>query len=284
VDARDRDIFGRWMRAACEALGIALQAGQVDLMYRHLNLVLLANEDFNLTRITDPAEAAVKLVADSLAILPWVARRLASGLPGLSGGGLETQALAGKLPVAPTRSGVEISPAQHSVLSTQHPALSTQHPSRVLDIGTGAGYPAVPLAICRPNWTVTAIDPSGKKIRFVARVAAELGLHNLITEQIQAREWHGKVAPFDLVISRAMGDLSTCIREGARLLTPDGCIVSYHGEELTAEEAKAADQMQKRYKLQQMDSFEYTLPGPKKGITRRLIVIGTQKLATQMRG
>jgi len=243
MDASDRDIFERWMQAAGEALGIALEARQVDRMYRHLNRVLLANEDFNLTRITDPAEAAVQLVGDSLAVLPWAARRLSAPFP---------------------------------LLRAHHSELSTQNSLRVLDMGTGAGYPSVPVAICRPDWTVTAIDPSGKKVRFVARVAAELGLHNLMAEQIQAREWHGKVAPFDMVITRALGDLSTCIREGARLLTPDGCIVSYHAEELTAEEAKAAAQMQKRYKLQQVDSFEYTLPGPKKGVTRRLVVIGRQ--------
>jgi 16S rRNA (guanine527-N7)-methyltransferase len=246
MDISDRQIFGRWMQAAVEALGIVVEPRQVDRMYQHLNLVLLANEDFNLTRITDPAEAAAKLVGDSLAILPWVARHQAT---------------------------------RQSGLSTQSSALSTGDSLRVLDMGTGAGYPSVPVAICRPDWTVTAIDPSGKKIRFVARAAAELGLHNLMTEQIQAREWHGKVAPFDLVITRALGDLSACIREGARLLAPGGCIVSYHAEDVTPEEAKAAAQMQKRYKMQQVDSFEYTLPAPKKSVTRRLIVIGKQAAA-----
>jgi 16S rRNA G527 N7-methylase RsmG len=84
------------------------------------------------------------------------------------------------------------------------------------------------------------------------------------------------VVPFDLVITRALGDLSTCIREGARLLAEGGRIVSYHAEDLALEETKAAGQMQKRYKMQQVDSFEYTLPAPKKGVTRRLIVIGRQ--------
>lgn len=237
------------MQAALDALGGAVEPRQVDRMYQHLNLVLLANEDFNLTRITDPAEAAVKHVADSLAILPWAARHFALQ--------------------APTE---PLSPAS----GTQDSALSAYGRFRVLDMGTGAGYPSIPIAICRPDWTVTAIDPSGKKIRFVARAAAELGLHNLMAEQIQAREWHGRVAPFDLVVSRAMGDLATCIREGARLLAPGGCIVSYHAEELTPEESKAAAQMQKRYKMQQVDSFEYTLPAPKKSVTRRLIVIGRQ--------
>ena len=238
------------MQAVAQALDIRLESRQVDRMYQHFNMVLQANEDFNLTRITDPAEAAVKLVGDSLAILPWAQKRLRPQSPEL---GPQSAALN----------------PQSSVLG---PALSL----RLLDMGTGAGYPSIPLAICQPEWAVTAIDPSGKKIRFVAHVAAELGLPNLMAEQIQAREWHGKVEPFDLVVTRAMGDLSVCIREGARLTKPDGYIVSYHAEDLTAEEAKAAGQMQKRYKMQQVDSFEYTLPEAKKPLKRRLIVIGKQ--------
>lgn len=232
MDIGDREIFGRWMETVTQTLGIGLEPRQVDRMYHHLNLVLLANEDFNLTRVTDPAEAAVRLVGDSLAVLPWVATRL------------------------PGRADL-----------------------RVLDMGTGAGYPSVPLAICRPDWMVTAIDPSGKKIRFIAQAAGQIGLANLLAEQTQAREWHGKVAPFDLVVTRAMGDLSVVIREGARLVKPDGYIVSYHAEDLTPEEAKAAAQIQKRYKMQEVDSFEYTLPDPKKAVKRRLIVIGKQTLA-----
>lgn len=229
MDIGDHEQFRNGLQAVAEALGIRLEPRHVDRMYQHLNLVLLANEDFNLTRLTQVGEAAVKLVGDSLAILPWAARRL-----------------------------------------PERPNL------RVLDMGTGAGYPSIPLAICKPDWTVTAIDPSGKKIRFVAHAAAELGLHNLLAEQTQAREWHGKVEPFDLVVSRAMGDLSVCIREGARLLRPDGYIVSYHAEALTPDEAKAAGQMQKRYKVQEVDSFEYTLPEAKKPLKRRLIVVGRQ--------
>ncbi len=168
MDNSDYPKFRQWLQAAVEALDLLVEPRQMDYLYQHLNLVLLANEDFNLTRVTDVAEAAVRMVGDSLAVLPWVARRL------------------------PRRSHL-----------------------RVLDMGTGAGYPAVPVAICRPDWAVTAVDTSGKKARFVARAAAELGLGNLLVEQVQAREWHGKVEPFDLVISRAMGDLSLCIREGA---------------------------------------------------------------------
>ncbi len=59
-----------------------------------------------------------------------------------------------------------------------------------------------------------------------------------------------------------------------RLTVPDGYIVSYHAESLSPEETKAAERMLKRYKLQEVDSFEYTLPDPKKAVTRRLIVVG----------
>ena len=250
MDNSDYPRFRQWLRAAAEALGLSLDPGQVELMYQHLNLVLLANEDFNLTAVTDPAEAAVKLVADSLAILPWAARHVPhqAAAPG----------------------------ADKSFSTAQHSTLSTQHFPRVLDMGTGAGYPAIPVAICRPDWAVTAIDSSGKKIRFVAQVAAQLGLGNLLAEQVQAREWHGRVDPFDLVLTRAMGDLSVCIREGARLTAPGGFLVCYHASELTPEEAKAAQKMAQRYKMHEVDGFEYTLPGPKKAMTRRLVVVGKQ--------
>jgi 16S rRNA (guanine527-N7)-methyltransferase len=231
MDTNDRAAFRQAMATVSDALGVHLDPSQVDRMYQHLNLVLLANENFNLTRVTDPAEAAVRMVGDSLALLPWATKRL----------------------------------ADRSVL-------------RVLDMGTGAGYPSIPLAIARPEWMVTAVDPAGKKVRFLAKTAAELGLHNYMVEQVQAREWHGKVAPFDLVVTRAMGDLSVVVREGARLTRPDGLLVSYHAEDVSPAEAKAAAQMMKRYKMQEVDSFEYSLPDPKKSVRRRLIVVGRQPL------
>lgn len=232
MDISDQEPFRHWLTAAAQALQLSLDDRQVDLLYQHLARVLLANEDFNLTRVIDPAEAAVRLVGDSLAVLSWADRRLAG------------------------RASL-----------------------RILDMGTGAGYPSIPLAICRPGWTVTAVDTIGKKVRFVAQTAAALGLGNFLAEQIQAREWHGRVEPFDLVVTRALGDLSVVIREGARFLKSDGYLVSYHAEEVAPEEQKAADRMRTRYKLQQVDSVDYTLPDPRKTVTRRLIVMGKEPLA-----
>jgi 16S rRNA (guanine527-N7)-methyltransferase len=146
-------------------------------------------------------------------------------------------------------------------------------------MGTGAGYPAVPLAICRPDWGLVAIDSSAKKVRFVAQTAAALRLPNVLVEHIQAREWHGKVEPFDLIVSRALGSLASVVREGARLLAPDGRLVSYHAVEQAADEARAARQMLTRYKLQQIGTFDYTLTAPDGPLARRLIVMARPAVA-----
>lgn len=259
MDTNDRSQFQEWLARAVEALGLSLESSQADRLYAHLNLVLLANEDFNLTRVTNPAEAAVRLVADSLAVLSWVQERFRSPSP---------------IPQSPLPSARSSIPVPQSPLPSPQSPIPVCSPFRVLDMGSGAGYPSIPLAICRPDWTVTAIDTVGKKVRFLAQAAGQLNLANFLPEQIQAREWHGRVAPFDLVVTRAMGDLSMVVREGARLLKPTGYLVSYHAEEITPQERKAADKMLARYKLQQIDSFEYSLPDPKKSVPRRLIVMG----------
>lgn len=80
---------------------------------------------------------------------------------------------------------------------------------RVLDVGTGAGFPAVPLAILRPGWSVTALDATRKKVDFLEEVRAELGvpaacLHGraeLLGKESAYRE------QFDLVTARAVAAL-----------------------------------------------------------------------------
>ncbi len=99
--------------------------------------------------------------------------------------------------------------------------------ARVLDVGTGAGFPALPLAICRPTWRVLAVDSTRKKADFVASVAAALALGNLSVQAVRARELSGRVEPFGLVTSRAVSDPLACLRETRRLVTPGGWVVCY---------------------------------------------------------
>jgi 16S rRNA (guanine527-N7)-methyltransferase len=77
---------------------------------------------------------------------------------------------------------------------------------RVADVGTGAGFPGLPLALCNPQRQFTLIDSSAKKIRFVSHAAQLLGLTNLTTLAARAETLQGAV-PFDTVVARALAPL-----------------------------------------------------------------------------
>jgi 16S rRNA (guanine527-N7)-methyltransferase len=79
---------------------------------------------------------------------------------------------------------------------------------RLLDAGTGAGLPGVPLAIARPNLDVTLLDSSGKKVRFLSHVRRELVLQN--AHPVQARlEEYDPPNGFDAIICRALAGLAS---------------------------------------------------------------------------
>ena len=78
--------------------------------------------------------------------------------------------------------------------------------AHLLDVGSGAGLPGIPLAICKPDLQVTVLDSSHKKASFMRQAKAELGLANL--EVICGRvEAYQPPQLFDIVISRAFSDL-----------------------------------------------------------------------------
>jgi 16S rRNA (guanine527-N7)-methyltransferase len=107
-------------------------------------------------------------------------------------------------------------------------APSTSTGFSVLDVGSGAGLPAIPLAIARPAWRVVALDSSHKKGAFVQQAVIELALPNV--EPIVARvEDYRSATPFDVVISRAFSDLATFAESSVRHLAPGGRLVAMKG-------------------------------------------------------
>lgn len=91
----------------------------------------------------------------------------------------------------------------------------------VLDLGTGAGLPGVPLAIARPACRFTLLDSNGKKTRFVQQVAGELGLANI--EVVRARvEQMARPRHYAAIVSRAFADLAAMVRLSTPLLAPGG--------------------------------------------------------------
>jgi len=90
-----------------------------------------------------------------------------------------------------------------------------------IDVGTGGGFPGVPLAILRPDWSFTLLDSNAKKIRFLNQVKIELGLANIFP--LHARvEKYVPSKKFDGVLSRAFASLDQMMRDSEHLLAPGG--------------------------------------------------------------
>ena len=79
----------------------------------------------------------------------------------------------------------------------------------VLDIGTGGGFPAIPLAILFPEVKFHAIDGIGKKIRVLNEVASAIGLKNIVGSHLRAEEDKGQ---YDYVVSRAVMPMSDLVK------------------------------------------------------------------------
>lgn len=109
-------------------------------------------------------------------------------------------------------------------------------PVRLLDVGSGAGLPGIPLAIARPDLAVTLVDSNHKKGTFMQQAVAELGLRNAVVRVARVEELPAD-APFDVVVSRAFSDLATFAEACLHLLAPGGRLLAMKGlvphEELT---------------------------------------------------
>ena len=98
------------------------------------------------------------------------------------------------------------------------PHIDAKH---LLDVGSGAGLPGIPLAICLPDLQVTVIDSNSKKLSFMRQAKAELGITNL--EVLAGRvEDIAPTKKFEIIISRAFSDLSLFISLTRHLLDVQG--------------------------------------------------------------
>ncbi|MBX3703060.1 MAG: 16S rRNA (guanine(527)-N(7))-methyltransferase RsmG [Steroidobacteraceae bacterium] len=108
------------------------------------------------------------------------------------------------------------------------------HGRRIADIGTGAGFPGLPLAIVNPRRSFTLIEATGKKCMFVRHVVELLGIENVEVVQARAESWKPK-ALFDCVIARALGKLADFVRVAGHLCARDGRMLAMKGRHPTAE-------------------------------------------------
>jgi 16S rRNA (guanine527-N7)-methyltransferase len=105
---------------------------------------------------------------------------------------------------------------------------------RVIDIGTGAGLPGIPLAICLPEIRFTLLDSNAKKTRFVQQVALELKLKNVDVIHSRVENYDPETA-YDAVLTRAFASLPEIVKLTAHLLGKDGVLLAMKGQNPDAE-------------------------------------------------
>lgn len=127
----------------------------------------------------------------------------------------------------------------------------------ILDVGTGAGFPAIPVAIGRPGWKVTAVDATGKKIDFVRRVAEQLGLANLRAEHLRV-ERSRPAQRFDVVVARAVTKLDPLLRWMAPYARAGGLVVAFKSRP-DAEELAAGERLARNLRLTTLPDWSYPL-------------------------
>ena len=98
----------------------------------------------------------------------------------------------------------------------------------VLDVGSGAGLPGIPIALARPDWEVTLLDSNHKKAAFLRQAIADLSLRNASVVCERVESW---LAPreFDVIVSRAFADLGEFVSLAGRLLAPGGVFAAMKG-------------------------------------------------------
>lgn len=103
------------------------------------------------------------------------------------------------------------------------------HGNRLLDVGSGAGLPGIPLAIVNPDQQWVLLDKNNKKTRFLTQAIAELGLTNAQAINSRCEDFHPNQR-FDSILSRAFGTIQMFAETTRHLLCPNGKLIAMKGK------------------------------------------------------
>jgi 16S rRNA (guanine527-N7)-methyltransferase len=132
-----------------------------------------------------------------------------------------------------------------SVVPIWNAAAWESPPKRVLDLGTGGGFPGAVLAVAWPSSRVLMVDSTGKKARAVAQALSAAGIGNASARQARGEQMPALMpetrGAFDLCVARAVGQADALVRELAPLVAPGGFVFLMKGPNTSPEEIAAGE-------------------------------------------
>lgn len=226
-----------------------LEPGQRERFALLAELLLSENRKVNLTSITDPDEVRLRHFEDSLAAVPLLE---------------EMRARKKRRADEETRAGTEMREGQENRTPEETRAGRGGGTLSLIDVGSGAGFPGLALAIALPWCRVTSLEATGKKVRFQERVARELGLDNVTVVQGRAEDLAHDPSLreiYDAATTRALGTLSVVAELTLPFVRCGGVAIAWKGPGADAEIAVAATALEE-LGGGRVREIPYTLPAP----------------------
>lgn len=179
-------------------LGLAPEADIAPQLEQYVHGLVKWNTAYNLTAIRDPQQMVALHLLDSLAVVPYI------------------DAAAALDAVTP-----DLTPNLTAELSQDRQS------GQILDVGSGAGLPGIPLALYYPQIRFVLLDSNGKKTRFLQQMQIELGLANVTVVQARVEAHKGL---YKQVICRAFANLADIASASQHLLAAGGSLLAMKGK------------------------------------------------------
>jgi len=158
------------------------------------------------------------------------------------------------------------------LIDSMMPAPFIPDKGNLLDLGSGAGFPAIPIKICKPDLHCQLMEPNSKKISFLKQVIRLADLEKVAVIKGRIGEEEGLLHPegYNVITSRGLAPLPQFLTWGAPHLTPGGLIVAFLGSQIEEAMKKSADVIRK-HNLFLFKSIAYSLSG--KSSERNLLIL-----------
>ncbi len=229
----EKSEFSKQIAEKMQQIKIDLTQNQINQFYTYMQLLIEWNEKMNLTAITEPNEVILKHFVDSATIIKHIKARS----------------------------------------TKENDTTPNSEKTKLIDIGTGAGFPGIPIKIIRPDIEIVLLDSLNKRITFLNEVIKKLQLEKITAIHARAEE-AGKNKKyreqFDIVTSRAVANMSTLSEYTIPLIKVGGKGIYMKGSEIEEELEKSKKAIQVLGgKIEKVESFNL----PSTNIKRNNVII-----------